>query len=437
MTETPDAVKRAQRKLTWVLTWAVVMGMLAGGVAAGLSLLLENEYRAKAIMLVAPLPITTSNESESVSYLMPKPLSVQDYSLLLTNDEIVSALRDTMVKTMVQEGLPADDVAIEDVRKAMRVQTQVLKQTMSDVVYQPTVQLSFTATSPKVAAAVVNEWAVQGVKLAEELTTNRRQGLLEFLKAQSEEKSNQLDDAEKTLEALRKEADLQVMHERLAKFADQVVSYEIQLTNSETQIALTRAKLEQLQKRLAETPEKLSLRRSLPDEAYWLMQAQGKEPDNSKVLVTETINSIHVQLQKEEALLDAELQGLLSQRAAIEKELSALNPQVDALRAELAEKSLLEKAAEREISVLHGQYVSLAVNYGGAQIAEAQNVPDLKIASRAVPPEKKVGPFRSLIVLAAAFLGFVIPPLQFFTLRAFRILARHLVEGGDSGASAS
>ncbi|MCP4642472.1 MAG: hypothetical protein GY851_18650 [bacterium] len=422
-----------QRTLVRLIARSMVLGFVAAVAAAAFSWFgLENEYRATAMLLVAPTPLTqesVKSPASNVSYLMVKPLSVKDYSQLLMNGEIVSKLRDCVRAELEKTGRTGDEILLEDVRNAMGVRTQILKQTMSDVVYQPVIELSFTSVSPAVASAAVNEWARLGVACAEELASKGKEGLFEFLGKQRTEMATGLGEAERTLELLRSEMDIPVWTKRLQAVNDQYVMFQMELATANADIANASGRLAELGEQLTGIKETITLRKAPPDEAYWVMAEGGEKPDASDVLVSEEVNEIHRQLRADQVVTGAELKGLEQRKTAIEQELALLEPQVADLQRKIASQERLQNEASREVDALTQQYLQLSQNFMAAQVGEAQDVPDLKIAAEAVPPERKVGPFRSVIVLAAALLGFMIAPAHFFGLRAMRLFARHMAAG--------
>jgi uncharacterized protein involved in exopolysaccharide biosynthesis len=415
-----------------------LLAVVAAVLAAALSLTLENQYRAHSVLLLAPLPInvpenverggaTTGNAAAQVSFLMVKPLSVPDYKLLLMNDEIVQALRDEMQRLLVQSGDNQEaDIRLEDVRRAMAVRTTVLKQTVYDIVHQPVIQLEFTATSPELAAALANKWAALGLKMAEDLSSKGREGLVDFLEAQYAEKEAELVAVEKEIEALDSEMPVETWLKHMQSLQEQATAFEIELAQLKTDIARAEGQVTRLQEQRESIDELVTVRKAVPDEAYWLLADQGQEPDDSKVLASQEVNWVYSQVRKEEVTAQSELEGMLKEKGAIETELEGLQKQILELQGALALQTRLRNEAQRRMGALSEQYQQLAVNYGAAQIAEAANTPDLKVAAEAAPPEKTIGPHRSLIVIAAALLGLLIAPCHFFFMAALRYYTRVL-----------
>jgi len=312
------------------------------------------------------------------------------------------------------------------VRSAMAVKTTVLKQTVYDTVHQPVIQLEFTARSPGIAAALANEWARLSIKMAEDLSTKGKEGLVDFLEARYAEKEAEVVAVEKEIEALDSEMPIDTWQKHLQRLQEQATAFEIQLSQLKTEIARAEGQFSRLQEERKSIDELITVRKAVPDEAYWLLVEQGREPDDSKVLASQEVNWVYSQVQKDEVTVQGELEGMLKEQTAIEAELEGLRQQILDLQGRLASQTRLRNEAQRRMAALSQQYQQLAVNYGAAQIAEAANTPDLKLAAEAAPPEKKIGPHRSLIVIAAAFLGLLIAPCHFFFMMALRYYTRLL-----------
>jgi LPS O-antigen subunit length determinant protein (WzzB/FepE family) len=62
----------------------------------------------------------------------------------------------------------------------------------------------------------------------------------------------------------------------------------------------------------------------------------------------------------------------------------------------------------REVKYHETLFELLAKQYEAARIDEAKAAPIIQVVDRAVPPDKKSGPHRALIVLGCGFIGFCI-----------------------------
>ncbi|MCL4216086.1 MAG: hypothetical protein KJ052_03640 [Candidatus Hydrogenedentes bacterium] len=413
--------------LVKLLARTLVVGFLAAACTAVFSLTLSNTYQAVATVLLAPLPISAPEANEQVNpatqvgFLMSKPLAVLDYELLLTNDEIVEELRDLVVRKRDELELPEAEIKFEDVRSMMKIQTRILKQTVYDVVYQPVIELKFESESPEIAADAVNEWSRLAIELSSELAKKSQEGLEEFLALRLNEKTAELETVDQGIEELDAEMVIEDWRMRLNQLEGMATSLQMDRSTLATQIAETRGQVTELETQLAKVPQKITVRRALPEEAYWLLEAQEKPTDTSKVFESEEINQSYLQIQNAASQAQSALQGSLDKLAETETQLAVLLPEIDALRERIATHERLRAAAVRKQAALSQQYEQLVLNYGAAQIAKAKVAPDLKLVSKASVPEEKTGPHRSLFVMAAFILGLLIVPVHFFVLSMLRM----------------
>ena len=437
--------KGSERALTRLVIRTALLAFIAAVLAAAGSLTLDNEYRAKSALLLSPSPINQPEFRErsvrpdaapasQISFLMAKPLTAPAYDSLLKNDDIVTQLRAKLVGLLEKASEQDRHVLLEDVRKSIEVRTRVLSKTSSKVEYQPVIELMFTWTVPRIAAEMANEWARLGIELGEQISDKGTEGTIEFLQGRFEDIQHKLEAKEKELGALESLYDIEGLTQRLSDMQTFLTEYEIEEIQLTADIARTQGELDQLAQDLDGIPEKLTLHKAPPDQAYWLLDATQGAPDASKVLASEQVNWLYVTLRENKATLESTLAGLLKQKEAIETQLEQTRLQILALQGTLAEQKRLYGALEREIETYQDQYRRLAVNYEGARIAEAESAPDLKLAYSAAVPEKKVGPHRSLIVFAAALLAALIAPLHFFLRLSLRSYAEALDKAPGSGA---
>ncbi|MBX7255477.1 MAG: hypothetical protein K1Y02_03860 [Candidatus Hydrogenedentes bacterium] len=413
---------------------AITMGALSAIIVGIYSLTLENQYTATASLILSPLPVAVSESKEDskaehpateVNFLMAKPLTVPDYRILLTNSELVAHLKERWIESRKARGKTNTKLRLEEVAKAMAVDIRIYKQTVYDIVYQPIIQLSFTANDPNTAAELVNEWAQQGILLAGEIDKMGEEGMIDFLKRQLDEKAVELQADEKKIEELESQLILKNWQQRIMDLDIQVTKFQTRAAELTTEISGGQAQLAQLEAILQNVPDKVSLRKAASEDAYWLIDAMGKKPDSKNILESEEINDVHGKILEKKSTVETELRGKEAERKAIDEELARMKSDIESLQRQVAEHNRLYCDAKRDLETHEVQYKQLAVNYGAARIAEAKNVPDLKLANKAVPPDTKTGPHRSLMVIAAAMLGILIVPIHYWLM----VLAKVYVAG--------
>lgn len=414
-----------------------VLGLLAGVIAAMYALTLDNQYDAESGLLLAPLPLgqavwnrdqqtVEDNPATQIGFLMGRPLSVRGYEILLRNDEIVKQLRDKLVAISKERG---EDTAIslEDVRSAMTLRTEILKQTAYDVEYVPLLTLSYRASDPEFAAALANEWARLAIELSGDVSAKGKSGSAEFLQGRLEQVNEQLETVEASIQEHETQWDIEAMTLRAQEMQKVITEYELDQVRLNTDIESARAELEAVAKDLESTSEKTTLRKAPSDEAYWLMEATGKgNPDSKDVLESEVVSEVFVFLREHKTTLDSKIAGLASRQEAGAAALQQLQEELGTLQRDLAEQKRERAKLERRKDVSEQQFARIAENLEAARVAEAETEPDLKVVFNAVPPETKIGPHRSVMVLTAMFLGALVAPIHFFVLLSLRRFAAFL-----------
>lgn len=371
----------------------VLAAIVAGGAAAWFTTRLADSYRARVLLLMAPMPIsyekppTTQIDfygDEGTPY--PKflrmgyfnPLPMPDYKTLLTSEEMARRVRDRMRAIYEAHGLNAGGLSIERVRRSMDMQVRIFKQTQNELEYQQVVELLFTHTDPEIAAEAANFWSEEGVKLAKEMRFIGRDGVLDFFDKQIKETEGLLEQERTAIETAQNEMGVAALEARLAAFEEAVTQAQLNEAALDAEMAELNARIERFE---AQTPGSGdALRSELAEKA--------KEAGN------------------------------------LEAVQASLEPRIAEMRSSLAAQRRLLDRHEEKVAYYQKQLEELAMGQYAARLNTADVTPDFKIASPAFPPEEKTGPMRSLIVLVAVFLAVLAVPVHFVTMHALRRYAQ-------------
>ena len=422
---------------------SIVIAIVAAVLTAAFSLMMPNQYVAQSGLLLQPPPviprtparggpIESASPAEQISFLMVKPLTIKDYSALLVCDELVSALRARFRELLAQAGQPDKEIPIESFRRKMKVETRVLSQTSSEVVYQPIMALQFEGERPEIVAEIANAWADLGIKMSADISKKGEEGLVGFLEGRFQGVSQDLDEKEKSLETLESEWDVVNTEARLKDANAAATKYDIQRIDLETEIAETQSALGQVKTDISGETEKKTLRKAPPDDAYWLLDATKQPPDTSKVMVTEEMSQTYLKLREQETTLQQKLAGTTKKKEELEQKVSELRAEIAQLQTKQADYKRRQSALKRDVDTYTEQYKRLAENREAARTAQEQTTPVLKLAYKAVMPETKTGPKRSLMVVAAALIGACIAPAHFAASRSLRALSKPTDANGDA-----
>jgi uncharacterized protein involved in exopolysaccharide biosynthesis len=374
--------------------------LLAGVAAALFSLQLANSYRARTLLILAPLPFEHVDETVTQVAVGPNPrpranylrvswleeLPMEDYKLLLTGEEMAASVRDRMIELYADNGINASGLTMEKVRRSMEVRIKIFKQTAEELEYQHVIELMLTAGDPEVAAEAANFWAEKSIEYALEMRQLARDGALEFLEGQIAEVNVLLETARQGISGLEQEADLEGMRVQLTE-----------LQQSATESRLDKAGLaEQIV--------------SLEAEITTLEQAGDEE-----------LSAVGQRAVEERLILArGQLAGARARQEVLDAQQGSLDPEIDALRKRLAEQEKLHNQYTLQVSYYERQLEELEMSHYAARMTAADMKPEFKMASPAVPPEEKIAPWRTLIVLVAMFLACAAVPVHFFTMYALR-----------------
>lgn len=374
----------------------VLAAIVAGGAAAWYTTRLADSYRARVLLLMAPMPIsyekppTTQIDfygEEGTPY--PKflrmgyfnPLPMPDYKTLLTSEEMARRVRDRMREIYESRGLDAGGLSIERVRRSMDMQVRIFKQTQNELEYQQVVELLFTHTNPEIAAEAANFWSEESIKLAKEMRFIGSEGVLDFFDKQIKETEGLLEQERAAIETAQNEMSAAALETRLADFEKAITEAEL------SQVALE-----------AENSRLNAL----------VAIGDATSPGS-------TGGSLHSKAVENEF----EIGALKARKAALE-------PRIVELRKALAAQRRLLERHEEKVAYYQKQLEELAMAQYAARLNAADVTPDFKIASPAFAPEEETGPMRSLIVLVAVFLAVLAVPVHFVTMHALRRYAQSL-----------
>lgn len=346
----------------------ILAGLVAGVAAVVFTLRLPDSYRARTLLIMAPLPFT--NEDLPVTQVdfyaedptprpnwlrvgFLEPLPMPDYDLILTSDVLAAKVRERMEEIYRAQGHDVH-LTVEKVRRSMKVTVKIFKQTYQDIEYQRVVELTLAGLDPSVVAEAANYWAEQSIAMANEMRFAAQQGALEFFDRHIAETEALLEGERRAIETLRRDHNPEALARRLS-------TYERELTR----------------------------------------------------------------LELENARMEAE-SALPAQRAPLESQIGLLRTAAAELRVELAqaERNLANHTHKEKYYA--AQLEELAMSQYAVRLQSGEITPEFKVVSPALVPEEKTGPWRSLIVLVAVFLAVLAVPVHFFSMYALRRYASQI-----------
>lgn len=306
------------------------------------SLLMPNIYQAKA-MLVKRLDVPLE-----ISDQMPKALSVKAYEALLKDPNMIKDIKDR---------LSLKDTPVERLNRNLKVNLVVEKRTPVDIVYAPLIELSAEAKNPKLAQDIVNAWADLVVEKTKELFQENASDLYRF-------ELNRYD----------------LTEEKLEKAEDALKDFDMK-----NYIRLLEKELEYKEKLL-----------------------YGRPSDEKVVGWGVTVPLGYKERLNETRLLlrTGQASGSLKWRESYLTELiKDIEDQIRILGRDLVEKSLERNRYVKDVDIYRKLFTKHKKAKEIAEVIYKNQLPDIRIVSRAVLPEERIRPHRLKYLILALVIG--------------------------------
>jgi uncharacterized protein involved in exopolysaccharide biosynthesis len=363
----------------------------------------------------------------------------------LLAEEVIKALGPGAIYKDLADPLPGSFANLLSGSKARlsAVDTAVLRLeknlAVAAVKKSSVIQVSYRNTDPKTAAAVVN--SLVNHYLDRHLDVFKNPGSFTFFGEQSRLLKKKLAQAEADLKEFKERHDLTFLKEQLSLLLKQAAELHTATNQTESQVAATKTRLEQLRLQLAKVPQTIQQGDEVDHNAYLISSLQarlvdlelkqkellGKYTDQNHLVknVREDIAMVRAKLNEQEnkrygksrSGLNATYQRLEGETFQNEAELKALLAREKTQRDQLAEHQVQLKKLnrtevelshlEREVEVNRQNYRLYLTKFEESRISNAmdsEKISNVSLIEPAQPPLRPVSP-KVLLNLA---LGFVL-----------------------------
>ena len=444
---------------------ASVLGAVVAGIVVSS---LPRTWEASATLVIVPPKFSSD--------LKPPTLTVQGYQKVLESDAVVAETKRRLVEARQMD-------ASQPLRVGTELSSRIFVSRRSEATsLAPMVEVVAQGGSADLAAAIANTWSQVFLDRTRELMAGSTSSTVKFIEAQYPEVREQLLAAENerliTADSLRAEQDrattrwdrtvtdyenatIRLTSEYQAQTQELVGAYRAahsislrkdqlqslrttysQLQTEQAQVKALleqkRLQLEAARNQLAKTPQFLSLRKAITDEALWEEVSKEKtEPDwnalRERSLVKQELNPAFAELTSRTSQLAIETDALVPRSAELESQLKDMADRVkdldsalrndeaklESLQAERQaglttlknnrdyEAAVLRRSRNAELLRLQDRqhtrlsqmdrdiqektslFEQLANNFNQASLAKAQvNLEDVRLAAAAVPPDR-------------------------------------------------
>ncbi len=391
----------------------IILGTLVCAVTAAIvSLSMSKTFEASTSLLLFPPPFKGHDDMSS---LMPRTLGVPDYEILLKSDGVLRQAADIVrdAGTWEEEDLASLE-KMSKLRKRMRISVEVTEKSAYRITYSPVIVLSARGSTAEQAADLANAWAQVSEDLAKELYLQGKTGLKKFIDERFDANMTELQVAAAEIRDVEIEYNDELQRQRLGEKHARLMGYEKKRTDLLMEIESTKAEIVEVRADFEEEPEYKYLWKSPPMTALFLQGTSGEpgaDPTSKQMQQgyrEEIINSTHMNLKHKLLEKERELSGLQEHERQLAASMEELEADLQALREEVATRKYERKMLDMQETPLRASHDLLAGKLEQAKIAESEqeNLDDIKIVSRAVVPDKKIRPARTLMVLVALVFGF-------------------------------
>jgi capsular exopolysaccharide synthesis family protein len=301
------------------------------------------------------------------------------------------------------------------------------------------INLSYEAREPKLAQQTLSKFI--DCYLEKHIDVHRTPGSHQFFTQESEKLRSKLAATEKKLLDLMNQTGISSLDEQRAVILSRIGTLQTDIDSTDSELAASRAKAQELQKNLSSTPDLVVTGATvgLPNAAADSMRSklyelQLQEQDLVSKFEPESrqVQDVRRQIAAAQALLDQENQArstltkglnatyqdmqsaMLAEQANIASFQARVNEQKNKLELAKAElKTLIDNSVKfanltREIEIQDGNYRKYSENLEQARVDEAletRKISNINVVQPAILPMKPVRPNRSLNLLLGLLIG--------------------------------
>ncbi|MBI4560012.1 MAG: hypothetical protein HY706_20665 [Candidatus Hydrogenedentes bacterium] len=388
--------------------WLILLGSVLAAGAVGIYCygFYEPTYTSEAIAMVRPQAYVENSKPEKEPSqqnlnLLPKPLDVTDYVLLLKSDGILGALAEAY-NTYYPETDLAKRLTVERLRRQLVARERLELKTAYAVSYYPTVIMQTQAASPEEAHRLADLWMQVARGRTHRITYSAKEETFSYVDTQYQREREELRGVEtlvnrvkdeggelidglkleranlekdyevETLEllrALREEWDrkiadasaeynLPLLQARIQALTHELELTQLALSEKQQELATAQTRLAELTKEQANHPDFIVVGKAITDEALWSLEAKegkggGSNKLNELTLKSQEINPVARELKWSVAETKVRVAAIPAEIAETEKRLGELKASIQELQADYFRKETalmgVEQAKETEV----------------------------------------------------------------------------------------
>jgi uncharacterized protein involved in exopolysaccharide biosynthesis len=386
----------------WLIAAITLIAVVVSGILS--FFVISPTYEAGVTLMASPLsPNNQSKDSDYetlLNYLSQFPqMTLETYRVQVMNPHILS-------QVIKELNLDPARYSVNSLKDAVDVEavkdTNLIRITVKD-------------TDPEMAAKIANTLASKFVEFVSETLKAQMGKAAEYLESQMTEEQKNLDRVtEEIKNFMAKPQSVDELEADIEAKLALLTEFKTDLARLEVQEKAIRSALESVKKRLSAEPRLVELKKSIIEDPVMMGIASGKTQSSLDItgltLKSQEINQTYDILSQKAAELEAELAGIVSQKAAMESSIKKTQGELESLQALFAEKKTEYNRLQEQYNVALETYNTFLKKYQEARITTSSRIGDFNImvVSPAIVPEKPVAPRKLLNMALATVLGLMV-----------------------------
>ncbi|TCO78817.1 GumC family protein [Marinisporobacter balticus] len=364
--------------------------------------ILDPVYESKATLIASGISKQLTQQEEGVKGFLDgmvqyPEMSIETYKQQINNPHV---LQQTI-----------DELKLDQLKITRRsLQNMVSLENIKDT---NLININVTYTDKKVATDIANTIAKKFTEFVSNNANIQYTKSSDFMKGQLGLEKENLDQVlVEYKNYMAKPRGKNELEKEVDSKLELITKYKTDLVDAQIQEKKISAALSVAENALTNTPDKMTLKKALSDDAYLAQVIKDDTGKDAKELygvqvTTEETNEAYIELRKQIDLLKIELAKTSSAKNNLKNLVSSMQKELENLQVNLAEKQHEEQTITQKVEIAQNTYNAFVEKFEETRIAKSSTIGDLTISvlSAAVEPLEPVGPRKMLNMAIAGVLG--------------------------------
>jgi len=389
-----------------IIAFITIIAVLISGILS--FFVMSPVYEGKVILMASGINKETVTEKaegvegflDTLSQYQYSQVSVETYKEQINNPQILE-------QTIADLNLGEKGITRRELKDMITLET--IKDTNL-------ITITIEYSDKKLAADIANTIARKFTDFVSEKAKEQATISSVYIKQQMDVEKENLDHVLLEYKTyLSQPRGLSELQKELDSKLELITQYKTDLMNSNIEEQKIRASLAAAETQLKNTPQKITVKRSLLDEPYMSQVIEEGEEKSARdsfgvVVEAEELNSSYSTIKDIASNLNVELSKTIAQKNNLQKEINVLQKELEVLQADLAERQHEDMIIQEKVKFSQETYNAFLEKYEETRIASSSAIGDSTIimVSQAVEPLHPVAPNKKLNIAIAGVLGIML-----------------------------